>query len=268
MTTSFTSARFTVEQVPLAQTALHVLIGGGGRPCLVLHGIEGHEGWLAFHESLAEHATVYAPSHPGYGHTPCPEWITSVRHQAIFYHWFLQEAALTDVDLIGIGMGGWLAAEMAVMDSSRLRNLVLVDAAGLRPARSEIFDVFVASWRDVIERGFSNARQAPEYQRIYADAPIQDFGGAREAGRVMSMRMCFKPYMYDPSLAGMLGKIRVPTLVVWGQDDAIVPFECAEQYQRQIPGSILRTLPACGHFAHLDQPQALAAAVRDFCSTR
>ncbi len=262
-----TSVEYTTEQVGVGQTQLYVLKGGTGTPCLVLHGIEGHEGWLTFHSALAEYAKVHAPSHPGYGQTPAPDWVNSVPHQAIFYHWYLQQAGLDGVDLVGIGLGGWIAAEMAVMDSSRLRHLVLVDAAGLRPEQGEIFDIFVTPWRQVIERGFLRGADAAEYQRIYADAPIQDFGGTREAGRTMSMRMCFKPYMHNPSLPGMLGKITTPTLVVWGEDDAIVPVECGQQYQRAIPGATLRTLDTCGHFAHLDQPERLAEVLHPFLSS-
>ncbi|HET6320031.1 MAG TPA: hypothetical protein VFG86_26540 [Chloroflexota bacterium] len=102
-----------VEQVRVGETTLHVLKGGTGRPCLVLHGIEGNEGWLAFHDALASNATVYAPSHPGYGHTEAPAWITSVLHQAVFYNWFLRD--LGEVDVVGTGVGGWIAADMAVM---------------------------------------------------------------------------------------------------------------------------------------------------------
>ena len=60
----------------------------------MLHGVEGFEGWLPFHDALAEQATVYAPAHPGYGQTPCPAWVETIAHQAVFYHWFLQEQAL------------------------------------------------------------------------------------------------------------------------------------------------------------------------------
>ena len=102
---------FTTEQVPVGQTALYLLKGGSGRPCLVLHGIEGNEGWLAFHESLAEHATVLATSHPGYGQTECPDWLTSVPHQAVFYNWFLQEAGLDEVDLVKQAIFFWNSAK-------------------------------------------------------------------------------------------------------------------------------------------------------------
>jgi pimeloyl-ACP methyl ester carboxylesterase len=65
----------------------------------------------------------------------------------------------------------------------------------------------------------------------------------------------------------MLGKITTPTLVVWGEDDAIVPIDCARQYQKAIPGATLSTIETCGHFAHLDQPERLAGILRDFFSS-
>jgi pimeloyl-ACP methyl ester carboxylesterase len=253
------------EQVAVGGTSLHVLKGGAGNPCLVLHGIEGDEGWLAFHEALAARATVYAPSHPGFGRTDCPDWINSVQHQAVFYNWFLESVGLNSVDLVGVGLGGWIAAQMAVMCSARLRHLVLVNAAGVRPERGEILDIFVTPWRQVIERAFADPTQAPEYERVYGGG-IAEFGGLREAGRTMAMRMCFRPYMYDPALPGMLGKISVPTLIVWGREDQIVPLECASLYQRAIPAATLRILDKCGHFAHLDQPQLLADTINGFGS--
>jgi pimeloyl-ACP methyl ester carboxylesterase len=153
---------------------------------------------------------------------------------------------------------------MAVMDASRVRHLVLVNPTGIRPEQSDALDIFVTPWRQVIERGFHDPDQ---FQRVYADAPIQEFGGVREAGRTMTMRMCFKPYMHNPSLEGMLPKIRIPALVVWAEDDAIVPRECAERFARSIPGAKLHILPSCGHLAYMDQPHALAALVDEFLSS-
>lgn len=143
MSMATVTGHFTEETVEVAQTRLYMLKGGTGNPLLVLHGVEGHEGWLAFHEALVEHATVHAPSHPGYGHTECPAWLATIPHQAVFYQWFLQEAGLPSVDLVGIGIGGWIAAQMAVMCPHRVRRLILVDAAGLRPREGEILDIFI-----------------------------------------------------------------------------------------------------------------------------
>ena len=62
-----------------------------------------------------------------------------------------------------------------------------------------------------------------------------------------------RPRRVGPPLPGMLGKVKVPTLIVWGREDRIVPLECAFQYQQAIAGSTLRILDHCGHFAHLEQ---------------
>src|SRR5512146_1570807 len=131
-------ANVTEETATVGGVHLSMLRGGSGRPALVLHGIEGSEGWLGFHELLSRDSEVYAPSHPGFGASERPEWMETITHEALFYEWFLREAGLTSVDLIGFGIGGWIAAEMATMCSHNLAHLVLVDAAGIRPESGDI----------------------------------------------------------------------------------------------------------------------------------
>jgi pimeloyl-ACP methyl ester carboxylesterase len=257
-----TLREFTTEQLRVGETELHLLKGGSGPPCLVLHGIELHEGWLMFHSELAAANTVYAPSHPGFGHTTCPDWITTISHQAVFYNWFLEEHDLRDVTLIGADVGGWIAAMMAVMCPDRLRRLILLAPAGVKPERTESLDVFVTPWKQVIESGFLRGAEAEEYQRIYSAAPITDFGGVREAARTMLMRMCFRPYMYDSALPGMLPKIQTPSLIVWGDQDRIMPLECGEAFASAMPNATLKTIERCGHFVHLDRPRELGELCR------
>jgi pimeloyl-ACP methyl ester carboxylesterase len=261
-----TASDVSEQTVQVGETELHLLRGGSGRPVLVLHGLEGPEGWLAFHESLAANARVYAPDHPGFGETKRPEWLESISDEAKFYLWFLQKAGLDQVDLVGFGIGGWIGAEMATMSPRSLRHVVLCDPAGLRPSESSMLDIFVIPWRQVLERCVHNAADCAEFQRIYTERPIVEFGGHREAGRTMTMRMTYRPYMYSRSLQPFLARIDVPTLVVWGADDQIIPVECAETWRSSIPGAQLRILEDCGHWPHFDQPQQLAALVRDFTS--
>jgi pimeloyl-ACP methyl ester carboxylesterase len=250
--------------VPVGETALHLLKGGSGRPVVALHGIEGPEGWLAFHEALAATATVYAPTQPGYGATERPDWMETTQHVALFYGWFLQNAGLAPVDLVGFGVGGWIAAELAVMCPASVRRLILVDAAGLRPREGELLDLFVIPWREVVDRCFHDPSSATEYERIYSAAPIIDFGGARESGRSMAMRTCYRPYMFDPALQPLLGRISAPTLVVWGAEDQLVPVECGRMYEEAIPNASLRLIEDCGHWPHYEKPRVLAEIVREF----
>ena len=254
------------ETVQVGEARLHLLRGGTGRPALVLHGMEGPEGWLEFHDRLARHAEVLAPSHPGYGASERPEWMESITHQALYYEWFLRDAGIEQVDLIGFGIGGWIAAEMATMCSHNLSHLVLVDAAGIKPRDAVITDVFVQRWRDVVDACVSDP-DAEEFRRIYDASPVVDFGGVREAGRSMTMRMCYRPYMYSPALPAALGGVRTPTLIVWGAEDRIMPVECAQMFQAAIAGSKLELLDGCGHWPHFEQPERLAEAVSSFLST-
>ncbi len=262
-----TTATGVDQTVEVGDATLHLLRGGSGRPALVLHGIEGPEGWLAFHEALSRGADLYLPSHPGYGESERPEWMESIAHQALFYEWFLREAGIEKVDLIGFGIGGWIAAEMAAMNSENLRRLVLIDAAGVRPTEGETVDIFVRPWRDIVASCVHDPERAEEFRRIYEASPIVDFGGPREAGRSMTMRMCYRPYMHNPAFPAALGGIRAPTLVVWGADDRIIPMECAHMYQESIRGAKMKVIEGCGHWPHYEKPDELAETVLRFLGT-
>jgi pimeloyl-ACP methyl ester carboxylesterase len=183
----------------------------------------------------------------------------------VFYHWFLQQAALGPVDVVGLGIGGWIAAYMAIMCPHALRRLVLVDAAGIHPRHAEIFDIFIVPWKQVIERCFYDPEHSAEFQRLFG-GEFQEYGGLREASRTMSIRMCFRPYMYDAALPDMLAKVRLPTLVLWGAHDHIMPLECGQRYQQAIPGATLRVLEGCSHWPHYERPQELAQVIGEFLS--
>ena len=254
---------YTEERVALGGTELFVQKGGSGSPVLVLHGVEGNEGWLAFHEALAANATVYAPAHPGYDPTERPEWLTSIAHQAVFYNWFIEQQELGPIDVVGFGMGGWIAAHMAVTCPQNVGKLALVSPAGIRPEHEEIFDIFITPWKQVIDMSFSDPASAPEHRRLYG-GEFQEFGGPREAGRTMSIRMGYRPFMYDVALPDMLGKVTNPTLVLHGEDDNIMPLECSKLYQKAIKGSTLQALPNCGYWAHLEKPEEVAQTISQF----
>src|SRR5262245_14676804 len=105
--------------------------GGAGEPLLVLHGASGAGAWLPFMASLAEKFDVIVPEHPGYGASDTPDWLDSIHDLAYFYLDFLDELDLDAVHLVGVSLGGWIAAEIAIRNTSRLASLTLARAAGL-----------------------------------------------------------------------------------------------------------------------------------------
>jgi pimeloyl-ACP methyl ester carboxylesterase len=80
----------------------------------------------------------------------------------------------------------------------------------------------------------------------------------------MSFRIAWKPYMYSQTLPHLLGAVRVPSLVVWGNDDKIVPPSAGERYRDLLPQARLEMVPSCGHYVDMEQPEALAALVDAF----
>jgi len=252
------------ESVHVAGTNIHFYRGGEGPPLVLLHGGDVNPGWLQHHQALAEQFSVYAPSHPGCGHTPGLSWIASISDMALVYLWFLEALGLERTHLVGHDVGGWLAADIATICPQVVDRLVLVDAMGLKPQRGEILDVFLITMAEARRRSFFDTAQTPEWPQLYGHAPTpEEVDRAEEALETM-VRLCWKPYMHEPRLAALLPRIKRPTLIVWGRDDAITPLECGELYQRAIPGARLAVLDACGHAPHLEHPQAFTNVVRAF----
>lgn len=256
-----TVARSWQEQVvKVADGNVHLLRGGSGDPVVALHHDIGNPGWLPFYEQLARRFSVYVPSHPGYGESERPTWMRNVRDMAIVYQWLLKEMGLSQVSLVGLGFGGWIAAEMATMAPAAFRALVLVGAMGIKPERGEIMDQALVSYIDYVVAGFHDRRR---YEAIFTAEPDNDQLVAWDLNREMTFRIAWKPYMYNPSLPHLLGGVGTPALVVWGDDDRIVPLECGERYAALLPGARLDVLRDCGHFVEMEQPAELARLVTE-----
>ena len=137
----------------IAGVELRLRRAGEGPPLLLLHHDIGSLDRLPFYDALAERFDVLLPEHPGYGHSERPVWMRSVRDLAVVYRWLLAELDVARPTLLGLGFGGWIAAEMAVMNQRRLRRLVLVGAMGIKPSEGEIVDQMVIDYDVYAETG-------------------------------------------------------------------------------------------------------------------
>jgi pimeloyl-ACP methyl ester carboxylesterase len=182
-------------------------------------------------------------------------------HLAHFYHWFLEVQRLEGVCVLGFSMGGWLAAEMALMCPHRFEKLVLVAAAGIKPSQGEILDIFLHGPEQVAQLAFYDPAQASAYQQLSGAAATPEVA---QQNWEMAVRLCWKPYMHNPVLPALLPRLRLPTLIVWGREDRIVPLSCAEAYRQAIRGAVLQVIERCGHVPQLEQPQAFLNAVQQF----
>lgn len=248
------------RQVEVAGVKLHLSRAGSGRPVLVLHHDIGSPERLDFYDALANRFDVLVPHHPGYGKSERPQWLRSVRDIAVMYQWLLSDLGIDRPSLVGLGFGGWIAAEMATMAPAQLHRLALVGAMGLKPPEGDIFDQAIVSYIDYARHGFHD--QAA-FARVYGDVTTDQLV-EWDICREMCFRIAWKPYMYSQTLPHLLGGVKAPALVVWGDDDKIVPRSAGELYAAALPKARFEIVRAAGHFTEMEQPEMVARLIGSF----
>jgi pimeloyl-ACP methyl ester carboxylesterase len=253
-------AGWSEHSVKLGDVELRLWRGGSGRPVLVLHHDIGTPDRLPFYDALADRFDVIVPNHPGFGSEQRPGWLRHPRDFASLYQWLLADLGIERASLVGLGFGGWIAAEMAALAPRDFHRLVLVGAMGVKPPEGDIMDQAIVSYLDYARAGFHD--QAA-FARVYGDVSTDQLVGW-DLCREMSFRIAWKPYMYNQSLPHLLGGVRAPALVVWGDDDKIVPRSAGERYAALLPKARFELVRSSGHCVEMEQPDQLARLVRTF----
>jgi pimeloyl-ACP methyl ester carboxylesterase len=254
-----------------------ILENGAGPPLLYLHGFADvhsvKESWLPFHLRLAERFRVIAPAHPGCARSDENQDIDAIEDVVFHYLEVLDALKLTQFDLVGACVGGWIAAEIAVRHPEKIRRLVLIGAAGLFVEGAPIGDVFMMAQA---ERGSSYtglrtllfaSADRPQALEFFPDG----VGEIEQELRRYQMlrfgsRVGFKPpYFYNRSLRNRLQRISAPALIITGENDNMVPHAHSETYARLIPGAgEVKIIPNAGHAVHVEEADATARCVLDF----
>ena len=252
----------TEEMITVNGTQIRLLRGGkeGAPPLVFLHGAGGHTGWMGFLDALAEDFAVFAPEHPGFGRSDDPPWLDEIGDLAFFYLDFLETLGLDHVHLMGTSLGGWIAAELAVRNQNRLSSLALVGAVGIRADGHPIDDIFRMSVEENLRRFYADQERAA---RRLQDMAKVDMTIATK-NRLTVSRLAYRPRFYNPGLAKWLHRITVPTLLIYGDKDGLVPPRFGEAYRAAIPGSRLIVLEDAGHAPFDEQRDAFLAAFRAF----
>jgi pimeloyl-ACP methyl ester carboxylesterase len=232
---------------------------GEGRPLLFLHGAAGAE-WCPLLDALSAHWRVIAPEHPGFGRSQIPHWMMGIGDLAFFYLDVLRALDLREVHLVGHSVGGWIAAEMAIRNAQRLSSLALFAPMGVAHPEIAFGDIFLWTADEFSRRQFYDETCAQEWRKatdlLDIDIVLQN--------RAALARLGWHPRLSNPQLPTWLHRIDVPTLLIFGQEDQVVPFACHETFVREIKGAELIALPQSGHALPVERASEIGPSLTAF----
>ena len=251
---ALTRARLTYngfhnEYTTIRGNRIHYYEGGSGAPVVLVHGLGSRaEDWANLMPQLKQAGFhVYAIDLLGYGRSAQPANATySIPEEAQYVEEFIAQRGLEKVNLVGWSMGGWVAMRVALDRPERIGRLVLCDAAGLRFEPSfTVFD-FEPTTVPAVQRLYRMLMPQPaEVPAFLARDMVRKF---KQLNWVVdrSARSMFRGV---DLLDGKLDRLQMPTLILWGKQDHLIPLATGVSMHEQIPQSVLEIYDGCGHLA-------------------
>ena len=238
-----------------------VLTAGRGEPLVFFHGAGVWHG-IKFAVPWTEKFRVIFPLHPGLDEADDDPAMTSANDYVMHYLDLFDTLGLDKIRLVGFSLGGWLAANFAVQQRHRVERLVLVGPAGLRGKEMPKGDLFLLPPEQLPSLLVSNFDVIKPY--LPENPKDLDFMGARyREGGTLARLWWEQPY--DRKLPRYLHRLTMPTLLVWGEEDKLLPIQNAELWRQAIPKAQFQSFKRAGHLV-LDESRDAVDAVQKFLS--
>jgi pimeloyl-ACP methyl ester carboxylesterase len=237
---------------------------GRGRPLGVLSGVFGFAKWTPFLEALAAKRRVIVPALPGLPGGGDFRKLDDLADWVIATQELLEASGLAGADLVGLGFGGALAAEVAAFAPASVKRLALVAPLGLFDEREPALDFWA---RRLVELPETFSAKPAEFaaQVLAPPAGADPIEHQVEVARALEAAARLLWPLGDRGLAKRLHRIRAATLLVWGGADRIVPASYAKRFASGIAGPTrIRSIAGAGHSVDFDAPEALAKTILDF----
>jgi pimeloyl-ACP methyl ester carboxylesterase len=250
---------------------------GAGPPLLLVHGLSGcWQNWLENIPHFARTHRVIVMDLPGFGASEMPREPISIPGYARFLEALCDELAIDAATVVGNSMGGHIATELAISFPQRVERLVLVSAAGITTEHAHRDGVMAggriiaalatraAARHEALARRPGLRRLALSFvtrhpDRLSAGLAREMMQGAGKPGFMPALEA-----VISYRLSERLPQIACPTLIVWGEDDHVIPVRDAARFEQLIPDARAVVLPDTGHMAMLERPERFNALLEEF----
>lgn len=254
-------AIFTRHAAQVGEYNVSYLRGGAQRdlePVLVLHGLGGAGKWESFHMALGTVTSTYLPILPGWAEG---QTALAPRDSAKLMVQFLDALELPQVTLVGHSIGGWVAMELAFTYPERVARLVLIAPMGL-----ETTDLADLTEEEFAKRAFGKLGLVATANPYGFGAEFQNVRQGQEfdrqwKGRGIAAKLDLQP---APALLEAMASLEVPTLLVWGREDGIVPPRQGELLRDAMRNASLVVVDRAGHLPMVERPETMNRLLRDF----
>jgi pimeloyl-ACP methyl ester carboxylesterase len=250
--------------------------GGAGKPLVYLHSAAGEGLAFPFLDELARNNEVFAPMFPGFGESEGIEQIDGIEDAVFHLLDIFDRLGLDSPAVMGLSLGGWMAAELACRYPERVSALILTNPAGLYIPGADIKDIFGRTPREMAGDLFADQSNPVAQMMLQMDDLITggnygaitfDMMKPQIQAMAATARLGWNPYLHNPKLQGRLWRIKAPTLVIHGEGDTLIPRAHAEAYAEGIEGARLLVVPNTAHMIVLETPAELADTVAEFLSS-
>jgi pimeloyl-ACP methyl ester carboxylesterase len=248
----FTRETFTIDGV---KTVVHT--AGNGEPLVFFHGAGTADGF-DFAEAWADRFRVIVPYHPGFGESGDDPTYTDMHDYIMHYLELFDVLRLDRFNLIGLSLGGCLAAKFASEHGHRVKKLGLIAPYGMIDPMNPALDILAVPGEQVLGLLVSNM---DVLMKRLPEKPDLDFIGDRYREATTVARLLWE-HPGDPKFMRYLHRIRMPTMIVWGDEDKIIPVGQAETWRKFIPNADIKVYKGAGHLVHLERSEAVDALGR------
>jgi pimeloyl-ACP methyl ester carboxylesterase len=235
-----------------------VFSAGEGEPLLFIHGggtVTGFDSLLP----LAERSRLIVPHTPGFGASADDAGVDSVHDYVLHYLDLLDALDLQEVSVVGHSLGGYIACMLAAVQGERFRRIVLVAPFGLLVREHPTIDLFSVPDEEILG---VLANDMTVFEGHVSMPPTPEFLAERYRETTSLARIIWgRPY--DTKLSKWLHRVTTPTLLLWGDQDRVVPVGQAPVWEELLPDAKLTVIPGVGHLV-FDESREAVDAVAEF----